>query len=119
MVIGVMSLMAQCARQRGIDELLITVHPRHLKFYERFIGFQQIGNEKNYHAVNDHPAVALALDLKNLHIIHPRAYKRFFGTPFTPHEMMFRPIQEGLMNDLRWIVEASASINHCRHAIGA
>jgi N-acyl-L-homoserine lactone synthetase len=86
-VIQLMSHMAQFARRQGVDELLIAVHPHHVGFYERFIGFEVIGHEKRYAAVQDNPAVALALDLNRLSVNHPRAYQRFFGKPFADGEL--------------------------------
>lgn len=47
----------------AVDELCITVHPRHAAFYERRLGFVRFGAEKPYGAVNGSPAVGLRLDL--------------------------------------------------------
>ena len=53
------------ARDVGhVDELCITVHPRHAAFYERRLGFVRFGAEKPYGAVNGSPAVGLRLDLR-------------------------------------------------------
>jgi hypothetical protein len=53
------------ARDMGhVDELCITVHPRHAAFYERRLGFARFGAEKPYGAVNGSPAVGLRLDLR-------------------------------------------------------
>src|SRR5581483_1718568 len=38
-VIGLMRLMAQFARRHGVEHLLIAVHPRHARFYQRAMGF--------------------------------------------------------------------------------
>jgi hypothetical protein len=47
----------------GVDALCITVHPRHVRFYEEWLRFQRFGAVKPYAAVNGAPAVALRLDL--------------------------------------------------------
>lgn len=107
--IRLMSLMAQCAQQRGIDELLIAVHPRHAKFYERFTAFQVIGAEKNYALVCDRPAVPLALDLNRAPVDHPRLYQRFFGVPYPDEALQYRPISEELLFEMRSIMEASCA----------
>ena len=46
-----------------VDDLCVTVHPRHTRFYER-LGFSRLGSVKQYTAVNGAPAVALRLDLR-------------------------------------------------------
>jgi predicted N-acetyltransferase YhbS len=56
-------LVAYATRVAAVDALCIAVHPRHAAFYER-LGFRRIGAAKAYGAVNDAPAVALALDLR-------------------------------------------------------
>jgi len=106
-LVQVMGLMAQSARRRGVDELLIAVHPRHAEFYERFIGFQVIGEEREYERVCNKPAVALALDLNRLAVIHPRAYKRFFGLPFPEEELEYRPISDEFRAELSMMVDAT------------
>ena len=103
MVSRLMALTAQSAACRGIDQLLIAVHPRHAKFYERFIAFEVIGEEKSYASVCDHPAVAMAMDLNNLSFDHPRAYKRLFGAPFDDDLLEYRSISHELRSDLRLI----------------
>lgn len=77
-----MTLMAQSARHNGVDQLLIAVHPRHVRFYQRLMGFVQIGDTKQYGAVLDRPAIAMAIDLANLAEQNPKVYARFFGTPY-------------------------------------
>lgn len=115
-LVEVMGLMAQCARRRGIEELLIAVHPRHAGFYERFIGFKSIGRERVYGSVCNKPAVALALDLKRLAVIHPPAYKRFFGSPFPEEELQYRPISEELRAELSTMVDATYAPAPCSDA---
>jgi len=50
----------------GVDDLCITVHPRHAPFYEGRLHFQRFGGLKAYDAVNGAPAVGLRLDLHEL-----------------------------------------------------
>jgi hypothetical protein len=105
-LLKVMGFMAQRARRRGIDELLITVHPHHVKFYERFIGFEQIGESRSYGSVLGMPAVPLTLDLAHLHINHPRAYERFFGQAFPAEALCDQPIARSVKAELRRILAA-------------
>ena len=46
-----------------VDDLLITVHPKHKNFYKIILGFEEIGETKSYAYVMDNPAVALKIDL--------------------------------------------------------
>jgi hypothetical protein len=110
-VMRLMSLMAQCAKRRGVDQLLIAVHPRHAKFYRYFAAFEPFGKEKRYRTVCDNPAVAMALDLSWAPIDHPRLYAKFFGTPFPDEVLEYRPMSDQLRSELSVVVEA----NHVGH----
>jgi len=83
-------LIAQTCRRRGIEILLIAVHPHHARFYERFLGFDRIGNTKNYDAVSDHPAAPLELDFLRLPIRDPRAWRTLFGNAFPDEVLDFK-----------------------------
>ena len=48
---------------RGATDFMITVNPRHLKFYERTLLFRESGPERNYRKVGGAPALLLRLDL--------------------------------------------------------
>jgi hypothetical protein len=96
LVLRLMSLLGQTARVRGIETLLIVVHPRHARFYERFIGFQRMGEEKSYAAVCGKPAVALELHLPSMEQHHPEAHQRFFGSPFSSAELQPRCMSEAI-----------------------
>lgn len=104
-VIELMGLMAQCAKRRGVDELLIAVHPRHARFYGRFAAFQPIGEEKTYGTVCDNPAVAMAVDLNRVHLDYPRVHKRFFGKPYPREALQYRPLSEELRAELRPVAD--------------
>jgi hypothetical protein len=54
----------EIAFRRRIDELLICVHPRRASFYERRLGFKELGPLRNCHWVCDQPAVAMKLTLQ-------------------------------------------------------
>lgn len=102
-----MSLMAQCAQIRGVNQLLIAVHPRHARFYQRFTAFEPLGGLTNYQAVCNRPAVALALDLDRAPIDHPDLYQRFFGAPLPADVLAYHPMPEGLREELKPVVESS------------
>jgi hypothetical protein len=51
-------------RLYGCDRLMIEVNPRHVRFYERMLGFEVIGPERTNRRVNA-PAVLLCLDFNH------------------------------------------------------
>ncbi len=51
---------------RGATDLVIEVHPRHVGFYRRMLGFVQLGEEKPCPRVDNAPAVLLHLDLRHV-----------------------------------------------------
>lgn len=105
-MLRLMGLIAQCASLRGVDQFLIAVHPRHAKFYQRFLAFEVIGEEKAYGTVCNNPAVPLALDLNRLPKDNPRVYKRLFGEPFSQQVLQYWPIPDRLRAELRAIADA-------------
>ena len=104
-VLQLMRLVGQCARHRGIDQLLVTCHPRHAKLYRRLMAFQQVGSEKAYPTVCNNHAVALLVDLQRLPEDHPAIYERFFGVPLPDVELERRSISPRLLDRLRDIME--------------
>ena len=57
------------------DDLLITIHPKHLKIYEDIFLFEKIGRISSYSYVNHNPAVALRLNLKTA----PQRFKEVYA----------------------------------------
>lgn len=99
LLVQLKSLMAQSAVHRGIEELLIVVHPRHVRYYTDFVGFQVIGPPRRCPTVRDHLAVPLALDLTRLHVHNPRAYARFFGKKFPAEALARRPLSREIVSE--------------------
>ncbi len=52
----------QFGRAAGCDDLIIGVHPRHARFYERAWGFEQEGEPSTCSAVRHRPVTLLRLD---------------------------------------------------------
>jgi len=63
-------------RLKGFQDLLIEVNPRHVRYYERMLGFQVKSGERLNTRVNA-PAVLLALDFAHAH----EQIARFGGKP--------------------------------------
>jgi hypothetical protein len=112
-VLQLMSLCVQCARARGVDELLIAVHPHHARFYQGFFGFTLLGEQRSYRAVLNAPAVALELDLLHLAERHPRGYERLFGKPLPAEVLAYRPMPDGVRRELALHMSDMAASNEC------
>ena len=85
-------LMIQLAEKQSVDQLLITVHPRHAPMYMRYMAFQRIGERRNYSSVNGNPAVPLCLDLHKIQANRPPCWEKFFGEKIPGHLLKARPI---------------------------
>jgi hypothetical protein len=88
-------LMAQTAKARGMARLVIAVHPRHARFYRRFMGFQEIGEQREYPTVRNNPAVACMLDFAAIDRDHPPSWDAIFSEPVTAEETRPCPIPPG------------------------
>lgn len=82
-----MSLLAQTARSRGIDRLLLAVHPRHAKFYERLLGCMRCSDSREYAAVQGNPAVLCMHDFAQLDQTGYPYFKRIYNTSFEPWQL--------------------------------
>lgn len=100
-------LMAQWARRHGLEQLLVAVHPRHARFYQRMMGFVEIGGERTYPSVKNHPAVACALDFRYIDAHQPRCWKHYFANPLPEHLLVSAPMTEDEAKTWRGAVEES------------
>lgn len=50
----------------NVDDLCITINPRHERYYRRYLLFRNLGGLKAYPSVQHNPALAKRLDLKNV-----------------------------------------------------
>jgi hypothetical protein len=87
-------LMVQYARYRGLDALVAAVHPKHARFYRRFMDFRVFGLEKTYPTVRNHPAVALWLEFARIDRELPAQWNYFFGEKIPHRELQPHPIQD-------------------------
>lgn len=74
--IGMCRIITVYALQRHQDELVIAVHPVHVKLYKRLFNFKEFGPLRYYPAVQNAPAVAIYLDLASLDALRPE-YQKF------------------------------------------
>jgi hypothetical protein len=82
-------VMAQFARANNMDQFLIAAHPKHARFYQRFMGMEQIGGLKEYPSVQNAPAVACCLDFNRIDRERPACYDGYFGAKVPPE--MLKP----------------------------
>jgi hypothetical protein len=92
--VRLMGLMAQYARRHYIDRLLVAVHPRHVRFYRNFFGFQCFGSEKKYGAVQDHPAVGCFHDFAQTDRTGYRLRDEVYQIDYEPWELCGWPMQD-------------------------
>jgi len=100
-------LTTQYAQREGMDELLIAVHPKHARFYQRLLNFEPIGQQRAYPSVRNRPAVALCLDFARLRREHPATYETLFGKPFPDKQLKPRPITTAERDFFRPMVDPS------------
>ncbi len=106
-----MSFTIQCAAFRAVQELLIAVHPHHVKFYERFLGFEVINDsERSYDAVCGNPAIAMSLDIPRLQMSATPAHRRVFSHPFELHQFWHQPKPASLLAKLTRIVDECSPV---------
>ncbi|MHC4176813.1 MAG: N-acyl amino acid synthase FeeM domain-containing protein [Planctomycetota bacterium] len=103
-------LMVQYARRQGLDELLVAVHPKHARFYQRFMEFKVIGEETAYPAVRNHPAIALCLNFARIDRERPENYDTFFGEPLPDEQLRPRPISKAQGDHFRPVVDPSLAL---------
>ncbi len=85
-------LVVQYARRQGLDELLLAVHPRHARFYRRFMDFRQFGEEKAYPTARNHPAIALSLNFARVDRERHENSDTFFGQSVGAEMLQPQPI---------------------------
>jgi hypothetical protein len=87
-------MMSQYARSIGIDQLLVTVHPRHVRFYSRYLGFDVISDPCPHPYVRGHLAVAMCMDFEQIDRQPPSCYDIFFGERIPADQLIARPMEE-------------------------
>jgi len=100
-------LMVQYARRCELDQLLIAVHPRHVRFYRRYLDFRVMGQQRDYPTVRNNPAVALCLDFARVDRELPENYDTFFGQPIPPDQLVPRPIPLEDVHYFRTMIDPS------------
>ena len=103
-------LVVQYSRRRELDELLIAVHPKHARFYRRFMGFEVFGEERSYPTVRNRPAVALCLNFESLASRRPECYEMFFGEVVPGGQLLPQPIPKRQREYFRAMIDPAFTI---------
>jgi hypothetical protein len=85
-------LMVQYAHRQGLDALLAAVHPKHARLYRRCFDFRVMGEQREYPAARNRPALALSGEFTRLLRDRPEVYDSLLGDPFSDEELRPRPI---------------------------
>lgn len=104
-------LLVQAAKARGYDALVAATHPKHARFYVRWLGFKQFGDLKQCTYAEGNPAVALLLDFNAIQ--GTRFHERLFGEPLTSEDL--RPTDWNSRTS-RWLQELLTSVEGVGHA---
>jgi hypothetical protein len=111
-------LMAQYARFHGMDQLLVVVHPKHARFYERFLGFQPIGDLKSCPHVQNKPAIPLCLDFEHVDQNPPDCYASYFAEAIPGHELASPELDPVEQMRLEYLSNACADRTHFTPSYG-
>ncbi len=93
-------------RMQACTDLLIEVNPRHVRFYQRMLGFRQLGPERSCPRVGGAPAVLLWLRLKHAHeqIAKYGGHKEMAAQVRSLYPLFFAPQEEdGIVGRLKAI----------------
>lgn len=86
-LVKMMSLTSQAARRRGVDRLLLAVHPRHAKIYQRLFGCVACSGVQAYAAVEGSPAVLCMHDFAQLDQQRYPLYDQIWGERCQPWQL--------------------------------
>ncbi len=86
-LVKMMSLTSQAARRRGVDRLLLAVHPRHAKIYQRLFGCVPCSDVQEYVAVQGNPAVLCMHDFAQLDEQRYPLYDQIWGERCQPWQL--------------------------------
>ena len=109
--VNLIALLLQSARQNEIDRVLLAVHPRHARFYQRFFGCETLGETKAYAAVLDNPAVPCVHDFAKLDELRYKLFDHVYGLPFSRWELLRQPMPSSDREYFRSAVDVNAHRN--------
>ncbi len=87
LLVKMIGLTIQTARRRGVDRLVLAVHPRHAKVYQRLFGCVACTDVRDYEAVQGNPAVLCVHDFAELDQRRYPLFDQVYGTTYGPWQM--------------------------------
>jgi len=93
-LVSMISLLIQTARMRGIDRLMLAVHPKHAKVYERLFGCVRCSEVREYAAVRGNPAVLCIHDFADLDKKRYPLFDQIYGPVYAPWQLDGAPMSE-------------------------
>jgi len=87
LLVKMISLTLQAARRRGVDRLLLAVHPRHARVYQRLFGCVICSEVREYAAVKGNPAVLCMHDFAELDKTGYPLYEQVYNPQYAPWQL--------------------------------
>ncbi len=87
LLVKMISLTLQAARRRGVDRLLLAVHPRHARVYQRLFGCVICSDVREYAAVEGNPAVLCMHDFAELDKTGYPLYDQVYNPQYNPWQL--------------------------------
>ncbi len=81
-------VMTHFALQQKLDGLMLVSHPKHARFYKRFMGFESIGEIRSYRNVCDKLAEPLYFDFSSRRKAQAETLKRVLGEDMPGEELI-------------------------------
>lgn len=85
----------------GYNNMVVSVHPHHVPFYNRMFAFKKIADERVYEDVNNNPAVLLSLDLNNLHNLPEKLYKFWKKFDYSCEDILSKRMTDNIKQELK------------------
>jgi hypothetical protein len=98
-------LLVQSAQENGVQRLFIACHPRHARFYQSFLGFEQIADERIYENICNQPAVACEHDFASSRTSRYKLIDRIHEPMFRRWELYHQPMLTEDRNHFAGITE--------------
>src|SRR5690606_5517021 len=87
LLVKMISLTLQAARRRGVDRLLLAVHPRHARVYQRLFGCVICSEVREYAAVEGNPAVLCMHDFAELDKTGYPLHEQVYNPQYDPWQL--------------------------------
>jgi len=87
-------LLVQYARFQRLDGVMLVSHPKHARFYKRYMGYESIGPIRPYEEVQNQLAEPLRFDFANIGSASEQLYQRILGKQIPKEHLTACPMSE-------------------------